>query len=61
MISAVCLLSSDAVESSSAVLAPANKNARILWAVPAKGRRLDPDHVSVKPVTPAMAGAAMAG
>ena len=44
-----------------AVVALANKNARILWAVLAKGRRFDPDHVSVKPEAPAMAGAAMAG
>ena len=32
-----------------AVVAMANKNARILWAVLAKGRRFDPDHVPVKP------------
>jgi transposase len=32
-----------------AVVAMANKNARILWAVLAKGRRFDADHVSVKP------------
>jgi len=38
-----------------AVVAMANKNARILWAVLTKGRRFDPDHVGVKP-TPAMAG-----
>ena len=44
-----------------AVVALANKNARILWAVLAKGRRFDPDHVPVKPEAPAMAGAAMAG
>jgi transposase len=44
-----------------AVVALANKNARILWAVLAKGRHFDPDHVSVKPEGPAMAGAAMAG
>ncbi len=30
-----------------AVVAMANKNARILWAVLAKGRCFDPDHVSV--------------
>jgi transposase len=44
-----------------AVVALANKNARILWAVLAKGRHFDPDHVSVKPEGPAMAVAAMAG
>jgi transposase len=32
-----------------AVVAMANKNARILWAVLAKGRRFDPDHVSLRP------------
>jgi len=32
-----------------AVVALANKNARILWAVLAKGRTFDPNHVSVKP------------
>nr|WP_207186107.1 IS110 family transposase [Rubrivivax gelatinosus] len=32
-----------------AVVAMANKNARILWAVLAKGQRFDPDHVSAKP------------
>lgn len=32
-----------------AVVAMANKNARILWAVLAKRRRFDADHVSVKP------------
>lgn len=32
-----------------AVVALANKNARILWAVLAKGRRFDPNHQSVKP------------
>jgi transposase len=32
-----------------AVVAMANKNARILWAVLAKGRRFDADHVPVKP------------
>jgi transposase len=32
-----------------AVVAMANKNARILWAVLTKGRCFDPDHVSVKP------------
>lgn len=49
-----------------AVVAMANKNARILWAVLAKGRRFDADHVSVKPASneapvPAMAATAMAG
>lgn len=43
-----------------AVVALANKNARILWAVLARGRRFDADHVSVKPegsatVVPTMA------
>ena len=38
-----------------AVVAMANKNARILWAVLAKGRRFDADHVSVKPGGSAMA------
>lgn len=33
----------------SKVVALANKNARILWAVPARGRTFDPNHVSVKP------------
>ena len=32
-----------------AVVALANKNARILWAVMTKGERFDPRHVSVKP------------
>ncbi len=32
-----------------AVVALANKNARILWAVLATGRTFDPDHISVKP------------
>lgn len=44
-----------------AVVALANKNARILWAVLAKGRRFDPDHVSVKPEGSAKALPAMAG
>ncbi len=41
-----------------AVVAMANKNARILWAVMTKGERFDRRHVSVKPnsaVTPATA------
>jgi transposase len=32
-----------------AVVALANKNARILWAVLAKGQRFNPNHTSVKP------------
>ena len=32
-----------------AVVAMANKNARILWAMMTKGCRFDPKHVSVKP------------
>ncbi len=43
------------------VVAMANKNARILWAVLAKGRRFDPDHVPVKPEGPALAVPARAG
>jgi transposase len=43
-----------------AVVAMANKNARILWAVLAKGRRFEPDHVSAKPQGSAMAVPAMA-
>jgi hypothetical protein len=35
-----------------AVVALANKNARILWAMLAKGRRFDPNRVSVKPQRP---------
>ncbi len=38
-----------------AVVAPANKNARILWAVMTRGERFDPHHVSVKPGVPAPA------
>jgi hypothetical protein len=44
-----------------AVVALANKNARILWAVLAGGRRFDANHESVKPQGHAMAGAAQAG
>jgi transposase len=44
-----------------AVVAIANKNARILWAVLAKGRHFDPNHISVKPQGPATAVPAMAG
>lgn len=43
-----------------AVVAMANKNARILWVVLSKGRRFDPDHVSVKPEGSAMAVPTMA-
>ena len=43
-----------------AAVALANKNARILWAVLAKGRRFDPDHVPVKPESSAMTAPAMA-
>ena len=32
-----------------AVVALANKNARILWALMTRGERFDPHHVSVKP------------
>lgn len=39
-----------------AVVALANKNARILWAVLARGRRFDANHESVKPAGPAKAG-----
>lgn len=43
-----------------AVVALANKNARILWAVLARGLRFDADHVSVKPPAPSVtAGPAM--
>jgi transposase len=35
-----------------AVVALANKNARILWAVLARGRRFDANHVPVKPEAP---------
>jgi transposase len=35
-----------------AVVALANKNARILWAVMTKGEAFDPRHVSVKPGAP---------
>jgi transposase len=43
-----------------AVVAMANKNARILWAVLAKGRRFDPDYRLITPEGSAMAGTAMA-
>jgi transposase len=39
-----------------AVVALANKNARILWAVLTKGERFDADHVSVKPLVPTPVG-----
>lgn len=42
------------------VVAMANKNARILWAVLAKGRRLDPHYALHKPEGCAMAMPAMA-
>jgi hypothetical protein len=44
-----------------AAVGRANKNARIVWEVLAKGRQFDPDHLSVKPIGPAMAETAMAG
>lgn len=44
-----------------AVVALANKNARIVWAVLAKGKAYDPDHVSHKPQVPALAVPANAG
>ena len=44
-----------------AVVALANKNARILWAVLAKGRQFDADHVSSKPLGPVTAVAATPG
>jgi transposase len=43
-----------------AVVAMANKNARILWAVLARGRRFDADHVPVKPDGSARAVPALA-
>jgi transposase len=43
-----------------AVVEMANKNARILWAVLARGRRFDPDYRSVKPEGSAMATQTMA-
>ena len=42
-----------------AVVARVSKNARTLWAVLAKGRRFDPDHVSGKPEGSATAVPAM--
>ena len=44
-----------------AVVALANKNARILWAVLVKGRRFDANHVSVKSDVPSLAIPIMAG
>jgi transposase len=44
-----------------AVVALADKNARILWAVLAKGRRFDPNHVSVKPQGPSTVEPTLAG
>ena len=44
-----------------AAVALANKNARILWVVLARGRRFDANHVSVKPEGPAMTVPVMAG
>lgn len=44
-----------------AVVALANKNARILWAMLAKGRRFDPNHVSVRPQGPATVVPTLAG
>jgi transposase len=44
-----------------AAVALANKNARILWAVLAKGRRFDANHVSSKPEGPAMVVPTVAG
>ncbi len=43
-----------------AVVAMANKNARIVWAVLAKGWRFDADHVPLKPDGCAMAVPALA-
>ena len=40
-----------------AVVALANKNARILWAIMTKGEAFDARHVSVKPGTPAASAA----
>jgi len=43
-----------------AAVALANKNARILWAVLARGRKFDPNHVSIKagPIMGEIAGIA---
>jgi transposase len=40
-----------------AVVALANKNARILWAVMTRGEAFDARHISVKPGAPACAAA----
>lgn len=42
-------------------VAMANKNARILWAVLAKGRRFDPNHIPMKHEGPATVVPTMAG
>ena len=44
-----------------AAVALANKNARIVWAVLAKGKAFDRDHVSARPQDPALAVPANAG
>ena len=44
-----------------ATVALANKNARILWALLAKGRRFDPNHVPLEPPGKAIALPIMAG
>ena len=38
-----------------AVVALANKNARILWAVMTRGEDFDADHISIKPTPDAVA------
>ena len=43
-----------------AVVALANKNARILWAVFVRGKAFDTRHVSVKPAAPVVADCALA-
>jgi transposase len=43
-----------------AVVALANKNARILWAVFVRGKAFDPNHVSVKPTGAMMPAGALA-
>lgn len=44
-----------------AAVAMANKNARMVWAVLAKGRRFDANHIPMKPEGPAMVVPTMAG
>lgn len=44
-----------------AAVAMANKNARIVWAVLAKGRRFDANHIPMKPEGPAMVVPTIAG